>query len=105
MYAKLLALAERELDLVVAGAWGDLAALGAERGAVMARLEPPTAADRPALERLTGLQQLITAALARASAQTSAELGLLGRGRGAVRGYATSGRPLAAAAGRLDDAA
>jgi len=103
--ARLLALAERELDLVQAGAWEDLAALAQERAALVATLGAPSPADRPALERLAGRQQLVSAALARAGAETSAELGRLGRGRGAVRGYATCGQPVAPAAGRLDDAA
>ena len=103
--AKVVALADRELDLIAAGAWEDLAALVAERTALVAALPAPTPADRPLLEHLARRQQLVTAALARAGAETSAELGRLGRGRGAVRGYATSGQPVAPAAGRLDDAA
>ena len=103
--AAMAALADRELDLITAGAWEDLAALAAERTALAASRPAPTPADRLVLEHLVGRQQLVTAALARAGTETSAELGRLGRGRGAVRGYATSGQPAAAAAGRLDDAA
>jgi len=103
--AAVAALADRELDLVTAGAWEDLAALAAERSALVAALPAPTPADRPLLEHIAGRQQLVSAALARAGAETSAELGRLGRGRGAVRGYATSGQPGLAADGRLDDAA
>lgn len=106
MYAALLALAEREIHLVSAGEWEDLAALSAERSALVQGLPTPSAADRPALERLAAQQQLVTAALARSGAETAAELGRLGRGRGAVRGYATSGRLAAGPdSGRLDDAA
>jgi hypothetical protein len=102
-YERLLALAEREAALVAAEAWDDLAAVAAERAALIARLPavPPRAA-RPVLERLSGVQQLLVAALATARAQTAAEIGRLGRGRGAMQGYAVSaGRP-AEAAIRLD---
>jgi hypothetical protein len=100
-YAQLVALAEREATLLAAGAWEDLPGLAAERSAIVAALPAaPPAAARPHLERLAGLQQLNSAALGAARAETARELRQLGQGRGAVRGYAASaGRR--AAAGQL----
>jgi hypothetical protein len=105
-YLRMLALAEREADLVAAQAWDDLAPVAAERAALAATLPavPPREA-RPVLERLSGVQQLLVAALAAARAQTAAEIGRLGRGRGAVQGYAVSAGQLAPGSPRLDGTA
>ena len=102
-YEQLLALAEREATLIAAGAWEDLPALAAERSGLVATLPPvPPAAARPHLERLSGLQQLATAALSAARAATASELAGLRRGRGAMRGYAGSAGLGDAASVRLD---
>ena len=105
-YERLVALAEREASLVGSEAWEDLAALASERQAVLATLPqtPPREAG-PMLERLAGCQALVTAALATARASTATELRTLGRGRGAVRGYAASTAHAPSGLGRLDDAA
>ncbi len=105
-YERLVALAERETTLVGSQAWEDLALLAGERQAILATLPPaPPAEARHLLERLAGIQALVTAALAGARAETARELGTLGRGRGAVRGYAASTGHAAPRAGRLDGAA
>ena len=105
-YERLVDLAEREASLVGSEAWDDLAALSGERQAVLAALPhtPPREAG-PILERLAGCQALVTAALATARAAAAAELQTLGRGRGAVRGYASSTVQGAPGLARLDDAA
>lgn len=105
-YEHLVALAEHEACLVASGAWDDLPALAAEREATIAALPAVAAPEAlPALQRLAGLQQLVSAALGSARAGTVAELAQLGRGRGAVQGYATSAAQSGAASARLDDSA
>jgi hypothetical protein len=105
-YTSLLALAEREQTLIAAGAWDDLAAVAAERDAIVATLPavpPPEALD--ILRRLHGAQQLVAAALRAVRLDTARELVELGRGRGAVRGYATAGMQLATVSQALDGTA
>jgi len=91
----LLARAERELSLAREGRWEELAAAGAERIRLAAALPAPAPAVRPVLERLALVQSQLTALLSAARAETARELGLLNRGRGAVRGY----KPAVAARG------
>jgi hypothetical protein len=88
-YAALLALTEREHELVVAGAWEELAAVDAERRtlmAVMAAHAPPGAA-RALLARAAEVQAATTALLATQVAELRRSLGHVAQGRAAVRGY------------------
>ena len=102
-YERLVAIAELEANLVASGAWEDLPAVARERDASLAALPAVApAAARPQLERLAGLQGLITAALASARTDTARELGSLSDGRGAVRGYAAGVVRTAGSSGRLD---
>jgi hypothetical protein len=97
-YVALVALAEREWSLVVAGAWEQLPDLVAERDALVAGLgpvAPPEAA--PYLQRLVELQTLTSAALTAGRAAGAEELARLRSGRGAVRGYAATAVPAASA--------
>lgn len=105
-YERLLELAERETTLVGAGALEDLQALAAERSATIAGL--PAVAPREAaglLAQLGAMQALTTAAMVSARAETGRELRSLGRGRGAVQGYAASASQAGAPSGRLDGSA
>src|SRR5690242_12117828 len=86
----LLARAERELVLAREGRWEELAVAGAERTRFAAALPAPVPAVRPVLERLALIQEQLGALLVAARAETARELGTLDRGRGAVRGYATT---------------
>ena len=93
-YERLVVLAERETALVAADGWEDLADLAAERAACVAALPPvapPEAA--PLLHRLVALQAMASGALTASRAEVGRELGSLGRGRSAVRGYAASAAP------------
>jgi hypothetical protein len=87
-YAELLALVEREHELVVQGAWEDLALLDARRREVLAALpvRPPRSAGA-ALRRATVLQARTNALLSAGVADLRTELGTLSQGRAAVRGY------------------
>jgi hypothetical protein len=89
-WEELLAGAEHELALAREGRWEELAAAGAARTRLAAAMPPPVPAVRPLLERLALVQEQLTALLAAARAETARELGLLRRGRGAVRGYASA---------------
>jgi hypothetical protein len=86
-WAELVALAERELELLAAERWDEAAALGADRAGRVAVLAPPTAQDRPQLERLLALQTEISARLAAARGLLVREIAGLRRGASAVRGY------------------
>jgi hypothetical protein len=79
-----LALAERELELVRGGDAGALPAAIAERAALAAALDP---APRPVLERLAAVQHQILVELTLAREEIVRELGALQRGRSAVQGY------------------
>ena len=79
-----LALAERELELVRGGDAESLPAAIAERAVLAAALGAP---PRPVLERLADLQHQIIVELTLARDEIVRELGALQRGRGAVRGY------------------
>ncbi len=89
VYGELLALAQREHALVVAGSWEDLAALDAERRACLARMPatpPPAAAD--VLGRVAAVQAQTNALLQAGVEELRREIGALSHGRTAVRGYA-----------------
>lgn len=87
-YEALVALAERERDLVDEGAFERLEAIADERSRLIASLPPqaPSSA-RPALERAAALQQATTAALRAAVAETRQRLGAMDRAHHAVRAY------------------
>ena len=88
-YRALAILAERELELVSAGAFDQLPALHAERDALVAALPdtpPPTA--RAALERAATLQSLVSEVLDEQVRGAGSELQRLSRGRSAMQGYA-----------------
>jgi hypothetical protein len=87
----LVELAEQELEHVRAGRLEPLPAIARRRSEAMAALGP--APDRALLERALALQGEVSAALKLALAGTARELGRLGRGRRAVRGYAAGGAP------------
>jgi hypothetical protein len=82
-----LALAERELELVRGGDADALPAAIAERASLAAALDP---APRPVLERLAEIQHQIVVELTLAREDIVRELAALQRGRGAVRGYRAS---------------
>jgi hypothetical protein len=87
-YEMLANIAERELELVTTGAIDALPPLHARREALVASLPPrPPAWARNALERAAAVQSQVTSELEARKAAVAAELGRLGRGRTAVRGY------------------
>jgi hypothetical protein len=88
-YAQLLAMAERERDLIHAGAWDELVELGEHRAAVAAQLpaRPPVQA-RELLERTHMLIAANVEAMIEARRRTGEELGSLRRARTAWRSYA-----------------
>ena len=95
VYETLAAIAERELELVTAGATDGLTELRARRDAILAALPPaPPPAARPALERTAELQARVTDVLRQRLEETGAELRRLNRGRTAMRGYAPPIAPL-----------
>jgi hypothetical protein len=83
-WQEVLALAERELELVRGGDAEALPAAIAERAALAAPLGP---APRPVLERLAEVQHQILVELTLAREEIVRELGALQRGRSAVQGY------------------
>ena len=87
---ELVALAERERDLLAAERWDEAAALGAERARRAAGLAPAPACARPQLERLLELQTEVSARLAAGRAGVMRELAGLRKGATAVRGYRDS---------------
>ena len=88
-YAALLTLTEREHELVVAGAWEELAALDADRRAVLDALpaRPPARGAREALDRAAQVQAATTALLAAQVGDLRRSLGHMAQGRTAVQGY------------------
>jgi hypothetical protein len=87
-WADLVALAERERDLVRENRWEELPALTQHRLSASQALGAPPAAARPHLERLVELQAEIHAGLGAALAFTRQKLGSMSRGATAMRGYA-----------------
>jgi hypothetical protein len=90
-WADLVALAERELELVRDGRWEEVPAASAQRLSAAQELGPPPGAAGPYLERLVELQAEIHAGLATGRAFTLQKLGNMQRGHDALRGY--SGGP------------
>ena len=95
-WAELVALAERERDIVVGGRWDELLAVSTHRLTHAAALGQPPAAARPHLERLSELEREIHAGLSTSRAFTLQKLGNMNRGSAALRGYG-GGLPRAAA--------
>ena len=91
-YERLLALAERERVLVHEGRADELEELLAARAALVAELpaRPPREAAELLREALA-VQEETSARLEDGLRSVRAELGRLGRGRGAVRGYTPAG--------------
>ena len=87
-WAELVALAERERDLVREGRWEEIPALAQQRLSAALALGAPPAAARPHLERLVELQAEIHAGLSAGRAFTLQRLGSMNRGSAAMRGYA-----------------
>lgn len=104
VYEELLALVEHEHELVVAGAWEELAAVDRLRRDVVDRL--PAVAPRAAratLERAHAVQARTSELLAAGIDALRGELGALSHGRAAVRGYgAGAGVPALAGPARVD---
>ena len=86
-WAELVALAERERDIVRDGRWDELAAVSASRLSAAAALGAPPAAARPHLERLVELEREIHAGLSAGRAFTLHKLASMDRGTAAMRGY------------------
>jgi hypothetical protein len=88
-YGRLVELAERELELVRAGALDALPSLWEERRSVVGALPPvpPLEALEP-LERAAELQGLTTALLEEHLEATGADMRRLVRGRAAMHSYA-----------------
>jgi hypothetical protein len=88
-YAALVALAEREYALVAGGRAEELAAVTAEREALVATLPAQAPASaRPELERAASLQLATTAALRAALEETRRRLQTMDERGHAVRAYA-----------------
>jgi hypothetical protein len=88
VYDMLAGLAERELEVVTAGAMDDLPVIHSERDALLAKLpaRPPASAGN-ALERAAVVQVRVTAALETRKRELAAELGRIDKGRTMLRGY------------------
>jgi len=90
--ARLAALADEELALVLDDRADELDELHARREALMALL--PAALSSPevgALRHAAGIQHLVTLALTERHAAARSELGKLDRGRTAAHGYGRTG--------------
>jgi hypothetical protein len=97
-YEALVALAERERELVFDARWSELSDLLARRADVIAAL-PATdpAAARPLLERALAAHAQAHAAMRAARANLLAELGGAGHARSAAAGYGAAAGAQAAA--------
>ena len=87
-YDELLALVERETQLITAGAWDELATLDGPRIALLACM-PKTSSPEIASDRL----EKNASALAAAMAQTQGELDRLRRARAKIGSYAQGTQP------------
>jgi hypothetical protein len=97
-WAQLVALAERERDLIRDGRWEEVPAVSAERLSAAEALGTPPPAARPYLQKLVELEREIHVGLSSGRAFTLHKLGKLDRGATAVRGYAGGySRPAASA--------
>ena len=92
-WEQLLALAERELELVRGGDADALPAAIAERARLTVTLGAPPPSARPVLERLAQVQEQIIVELTLGRDEVVRDLGALSRGRGAVSGYRFSAGP------------
>lgn len=103
-YAALLALTEREHELVVAGAWEELAAVDAERRTLIDVMPacPPVGAAGEILARAAAVQAATTALLATQVAELRRSLGHVAQGRTAVLGYGGGAGARAGSSGRVD---
>jgi hypothetical protein len=93
-WSELVALAEREHELALAGRWDEVAELSGERLTRSRALGQAPASARVQLERLDRLQSQIRSALLTASAFASRELAGVSRGRTVVRGYGAGLAPV-----------
>jgi hypothetical protein len=89
-WSALLARAAAERQLAAEGRWDELAASTAERVRLAVALGPAPRQARLVLEALAAVQDELTATLLQARAETARELADVGRGRGAVAGYAAT---------------
>lgn len=91
--AALLALAEREHELVVAGTWEQLAAVDAARRELLAGLPAGLVAGtaRDLLARAADVQAATTELLAGQVAELRGSLGRVAQGRTAVQAYGGGG--------------
>jgi hypothetical protein len=93
-YDELLALAQREAELISAGAWEELAELDAPRTALLACMPAhPPAGARGLLELASDQLNKNAAALAAAMAQNRGQLDRLSRARNAIGSYAQATNP------------
>jgi hypothetical protein len=87
-YARLVALAQSEHELVLRGDFDSLERIDVERTALVASLPPaPPPAARPLLTAAAEIQARTTAALEEVRANLATELAGLQRGRETARGY------------------
>jgi hypothetical protein len=89
-YETLLRRAAAERQLAAEGRWEELAESTAERIRLAAVLGPAPRHARTVLEALAAVQDELTETLRTARDDTARELAELGRGRGAVAGYAAA---------------
>jgi hypothetical protein len=99
-WAEVVALAERERDIISEGRWDELLAVSSHRLAASAALGRPPAAARSHLERLAELEREIHAGLSAGRAFTLQKLGNLDRGSAALRGYGLTHRAAPSVDGR-----
>lgn len=89
-WTALVALAERELELLDAQRWDDATALSTERARRAQALVPAPPEARPQLERLLALQTQIGARLVAARGLLLRELAGMRKGSHALRGYSAA---------------
>lgn len=87
-YERLLALARRELELVLDGRFAEAAAVGVERASLLSALPPRAPAEAgPLLAELERTDRSATAATLAAMEATREALARIGTGRRALRTY------------------